>query len=179
MRYSMKTGWCRSHHVSWFRYGDPLAGLAARFWAKVDKSAGLNGCWPWISSSHIGDGYGAITIDGHTCYAHRVAYELATGESPGKLWVDHTCFNHACQNPAHLRLATPKQNIENQQGLRPDNTSGARGVYRDRRRNKWIARVQHNGKLIYVGQFATPELAGEEARLKRLELFTHNVIDRS
>lgn len=36
----------------------------------------------------------------------------------------------------------------------------------------------HNGKVIQVGTFDSAEEAGEAVRLKRLNLFTHNDVDR-
>lgn len=38
--------------------------------------------------------------------------------------------------------------------------------------------VVHNRKYIHLGYFATAEEAGEAARLKRLELFIYNNVDR-
>ena len=51
-----------------------------------------------------------------------------------------------------------------------------RGVYKCR--NKFRARVKHNRKTYCVGSFDTVEEAGEAARLKRIERFTHNDADR-
>lgn len=42
--------------------------------------------------------------------AHRIAYELAYGVSPGKLQVIHSCDNPPCCNPNHLSLGTSQDN---------------------------------------------------------------------
>lgn len=97
--------------------------------------------------------------------------------------VDHRCRHKGCVNPKHLRLATGKQNNENQSGPYRGNKSGFRGVSianplpKDGR--PWRAVVRHNGKAHNLGRYATPEEAGEVARRKRLELFTHNDADYS
>jgi hypothetical protein len=91
--------------------------------------------------------------------------------------VDHACHNRACVNPDHLRLASPKQNQENRRGAASSNrSSGVRGVTYGR--GKWIASVQHNGKRYNCGGFSSVEEAEAAVVAKRLELFTHNIVDR-
>jgi hypothetical protein len=106
-----------------------------------------------------------------------LAYELLVGPIPDGLDLDHrhTCPKH-CVNPAHLRPATRKQNKENLVGAYRNSKSGVRGVCWDR--YGWRADIGHLGKTIYLGHFSTVEEATEVARLKRLELFTHNDVDR-
>jgi hypothetical protein len=150
-----------------------------RFWAKVDKSAGPDGCWLWTASTSYG--YGRISIGarpGRRVAAHRVSWQLVNGPMSAGMQVDHKCFNRVCVNPAHLRIATNKQNNEHRQGARRDSKSGIRGVYFDKCRNRWHATVRNHGKNVHVGRFTTKAEAAEAARLKRLELFTHNDLDQ-
>lgn len=149
--------------------------LAQRFWSKVNTTAGPDGCWPWTAGrdSH---GYGRFWLDGHNLGAHRIAFELVTGEHPGALEIDHTCFNRACMNPTHLRPATHKQNNEHRRGAQRNSATGVRGVVR--RGNRFVAVVMQNRRQIYVGTFAAVEEAAEAARAKRLELFTHSDMDK-
>ena len=42
----------------------------------------------------------------------------------------------------------------------------------------WQATVVHNYERHFLGFFDTAAEAGEAARLKRLELYTHNALDR-
>lgn len=150
-----------------------------RFWSKVDKSGD---CWMWMASLNA-SGYGqlVVTQDGQRVgyRSNRVAYELANGPIPEGMLIDHTCFVRACCNPGHLRLATQKQNMENRPGANKNNVSGIRGVTFHKARNRWQARVEHNGRKVSAGYYDTKEAAGEAAIAKRIELFTHNDLDRA
>lgn len=139
----------------------------------VDK-ADPSGCWMWLGGT--GSGYGVITLPGMaTRGVHRISYIMAYGEIPQGMQVDHTCHQPLCVNPSHLRLATGKQNKENRKGAY--GRSGIRGVSQHSN-GRWRACVVHDRKYLHLGYFDTKEEAGEAARLKRLELFTHNDTDR-
>jgi hypothetical protein len=148
-----------------------------RFWAKV-AIAGPEECWEW-TGYRTPHGYGQCggarsgKARARTYLAHRLAYELSIGEIPGGLLVDHICRNRACVNPAHLRLATAKQNAENR-SLARNNTSGLRGVSWHSRDRKWEAKLAHDGRSIYLGYFKTAEAAYEARMAKECELFTHS-----
>ncbi|MFE4635489.1 hypothetical protein ACFRJ1_19240 [Streptomyces sp. NPDC056773] len=92
-----------------------------RYWAKVYK-ASPTGCWFFT---------GAISDTGHASFraaslpgrtrrgtvpGHLYGYQLAHGVIPRLGWdgesptVCHTCDNHSCQQPAHLRLGTAAEN---------------------------------------------------------------------
>lgn len=147
--------------------------LEERFWAKVDKSGD---CWIWKAA--ISDGYGKFGWGSTSRRAHRVSFEFTFGPIPDGLDIDHRCHSRACVNPEHLRAVTRKQNSEHLLGAHRDSMSGVRGVYWNASRKKWAAQVGHKGRTMYIGLYLTIEEAEAAVIAKRLELFTHNEIDK-
>lgn len=148
-----------------------------RFFEKIDKRD--DGCWIW--TAHITpNGYGNFRLHSRRQMgAHRWSYQHHKGAIPAGMYVDHMCFNRACVNPEHLRLATNRQNQENRSGLDSNNKSGYRGVYFCKNTRKWEAAVKVEGKRHFLGRYPTAEEAGEVARAYRLQVFTHNLVDRA
>lgn len=136
-------------------------------------------CLVWTGAK-VSNGYGQLRVPGtkERKLAHRAAWEIANGPIPEGLQIDHVCGNRACVGANHLRLATNKQNHENNHQLRSTNTSGARGVYFDRLRNRWYAKVCSYGVTHWCGYHDTFEEANRAATAKRLELFTFNEVDK-
>ena len=61
------------------------------------------------------DGYGTLRLDGRTCKAHRVAYEMTRGAIPEGKFILHMCHRRSCIQPAHLYAGTRKQNADDRQ----------------------------------------------------------------
>jgi hypothetical protein len=169
-------GLCGRHHHCWRRFGDATAGPREILLDNCDRSGGPDSCWMWTGGT-VPQGYGVFHVDGVATRAHITAWEFDNGPVPEGMEIDHRCLRMGCVNPRHLRLATTKQNRENRQGAQSNSHTGIRGVTR-LGPNRWRARVRHNKKTIYLGNYPTAEIAAEVARLKRIELFTHNEIDR-
>lgn len=77
------------------------------FWDRLDKAGD---CWVWTGALYV-NGYGAVRWGGKKVYTHRLAFELNSGPIPEGLFVCHRCDNPPCCNPAHLFLATPRENM--------------------------------------------------------------------
>ncbi len=178
-------GWCNKHWCRWSKYGDPLGSAVKptpeqRFWDKVDRDGPISHlgtkCWNWTRATN-NQGYGQIRYHGRLVLSHRLAYAFANGMDAAGL-VDHKCHNPLCVNPGHLRSVTSKQNLENKSGLATNNTSGVRGVTWNKRNNKWRAQVGHNGRNHSAGDWDTIEEAEAAVVAKRIELHTHNDLDR-
>lgn len=145
-----------------------------RFWAKVQKT---ETCWNWTAGMTTA-GYGRFSIRHDYYLAHRVSYEIANGQIPKGMNIDHICHNTICVNPGHLRPVDQKQNTENLGVLSSNNKSGVRGVSRVAGRKKWRASVRHKGICYNLGEYDHLEDAAKAALASRLALFTHNTLDR-
>lgn len=150
----------------------------ARFWSKVTKTST---CWIW-NAARTKAGYGMTAIwhagRSESALSHRVSYELIVGMIPAGIELDHTCHNPACVNPEHLRPATRKQNMENRAGAQRNSRSGVRGVHWLNAISKWRAVVKHDGRQYFVGHYGSIADAEAAVTARRLELFTHNDMDR-
>jgi len=80
-----------------------------RFWAKVQRG---EGCWLWLGGKHK-FGYGTFRAGKAVIGAHRYSWQLHSGQPiPEGSFVLHSCDNPPCVNPAHLRLGSPKDNMQ-------------------------------------------------------------------
>lgn len=88
--------------------------LAERFWVRVEKTGGLDACWPWMGYRNP-DGYGQVgsyTLAGkkRMFLTNRVAWELTNGPIPEGKSILHSCDNPPCCNPRHLSPGTKLEN---------------------------------------------------------------------
>lgn len=67
-------------------------------------------------------------------------------------YIDHINNNNLDNRKENLRIVTNSQNLLNAK-VRIDNKSGHKGVYFDKKRNKWVAEIKVNYKKISLGRF--------------------------
>lgn len=70
----------------------------------------MDGCIEW-QGARDPNGYGRLTIQRHSLYAHRWTWEQAYGAIPKGLCVCHKCDNPSCINLDHLWLGTHQENM--------------------------------------------------------------------
>lgn len=100
----------------WTKKDNDLTPFRLRtFFARVEKTSGIDGCWVWRGAKNS-DGYPSTPFGGDV--AHRVAYEWLVGPIPDGLELDHLCRNRACVNPHHLEPVSRSENMR--RARRPD-----------------------------------------------------------
>ena len=92
---------------------------------------------------------------------HKLLHRLIVDCSAGMV-VDHIDGDTMNNRRSNLRICTRQQNNMNRRTY-PNNTSGHRGVHhtseRYKYKNRWLANIKVNRKLICLGYFATFEEA--------------------
>lgn len=73
--------------------------------------------------------------------------------APKGLLVDHKNLNTMDNRIANLRLATKSQNAQNIPKRRKNTSSQFIGVSFNKRRKKWLAYINYEGKRIWLGAF--------------------------
>ena len=143
----------------------------ARFWSKVAVKKSTRECWPWTASKNK-DGYGRFKVDGKCHHAHRIAWEIANGESLESRHARHQCDNPACCNPYHI---IPGTHADNMADMRSRNRWRAGDMSGIRNPNARLTTddVEHIRKRITDGdtnrQIAT-DYAVSEAMISRIKL---------
>ena len=109
-----------------------------------------------IATSRHNKGYLQVQFskDGRKFHylAHRVAWLLHTGEDPGDMEIDHIDGQRSRNIFSNLRLVGRQENSRNMSKFK-SNTSGVTGVYWDKEKGKWMARITDHGKLQNLGYF--------------------------
>ena len=94
-------------------------------------------------------GYRSIKVNNFQIRAHRLVWAWVTGADPGSVQLDHKDHNKTNNRIWNLRLCTDTENRANILGMK--GWCRANGRYK--------ARLIHNGKVMYLGTYDTPEEA--------------------
>jgi len=117
-------------------------------------------------AGHIYNGYRFIKFKGRHYRAHRLAWLIVYGEWP--LEIDHINGIRHDNRMKNLRVVTSQENNRNRT-IPSNNTSGVMGVSWNITAKKWKAKIEGNGKQIYLGIFNLKEdaiKARKEAEIK-------------
>lgn len=108
--------------------------------------------------------------EGYVCNS-KIGYlhQFIMNPSEGMV-VDHINRNPLDNRRENLRICTQHENTMNK-SIRCSNTSGVSGVNWSKQNNKWLARIQVDGKHIYLGYYNTLEEAAEVRRQAEIEYF--------
>jgi hypothetical protein len=104
-------------------------------------------------------------------FLHRVILERIIGRPllSGE-YADHIDGNPLNNRRSNLRVASIQEN--NRNSKKPiTNTSGFKGVFRDKKHPAWRAVIRVNGKSLYLGSFVTPEEAHEAYKKAAIEYY--------
>src|SRR5215470_43505 len=101
---SLEESWVSSHGA---RVTEQRIPLRIRKRLRLHEATG---CWIW-TGGRTSSGYGSVSRHGRNTTAHRAVYELARGQVPDGLVVDHLCRNSLCCCPDHLEVVTNQENV--------------------------------------------------------------------
>jgi len=116
-------------------------------WTCCPSSRRLNG---EVAGAVDALGYVVISIDGVRYHGHRVAWLYVHGEWP-KFVIDHINGNPGDNRIANLRDVSRRVNQQNMRRAMKNNTSGALGVSRAKKEQKWKAQIGVNGTNLHLG----------------------------
>jgi hypothetical protein len=121
--------------------------------ADIDDEQIIAG-YSWrVLTTKYGHAYAYRLCEGRTILMHREILGAGPGEH-----VDHIDGDGLNNRRENIRIATPTQNQANQV-LSRRNRIGLKGVWEDKRKNRFCASIKPNGKTIHLGSFATKEEA--------------------
>lgn len=117
---------------------------------------GRNGGAGSVAGCKTARGYIRISISGKIYMAHRLAWLYVLGVWPAGD-IDHIDGDKTNNRFANLRDVSTSVNMQNQRKAQPRNASGFLGV--TIHGGRFEASIKLNGKNIYLGSYATPQMA--------------------
>lgn len=125
-------------------------------------------CYKWyvIWEEKMKSFYATTTIKKKVVYLHRIIMD----SYDTKIHIDHKSHDTLDNRRENLRKTTHQRNHFNTK-LPITNTSGYKGVWWNKLRNKWGSQIKINRKKIHLGLFLDPKDAARAYDKKALELF--------
>jgi len=118
--------------------------------------------WNW---QLFGKGYAVRCEKGKTIFMHREIMQ-----APAGMVVDHIDGNPRNNYRSNLRVCTPAENISNT-AKRAGASSRFKGVFLLRKTGKWCAKIQFEGRSIWLGTFDDEVEAARAYDRKAVEIF--------
>lgn len=131
---------------------DPETGVFTRLQFKRGKKCPGIGNPTGYTNAH---GYQAVTVDAVKYIAHRLTFLYMLGRLPVDL-VDHINGIRSDNRWINLREADATLNRQNIVVAQANSSTGLRGAFKGRN-GKFRSQISSDGKLIYLGEFATAE----------------------
>lgn len=99
------------------------------------------------------DGHGYVTSG---TYGKHIKLHRLIMDAPKGMYVDHIFHDKLDNRIEHLRVCTNSENVQNQD-KQPNNTSGHKGVWWDKSRNKWAVQIRANSQRFNIGRFVNKQ----------------------
>jgi hypothetical protein len=115
-------------------------------------------------------GYRRVVFQNKKQQEHRIIWIMHNGEIPEGFILDHIDGNRCNNSIDNLRVVTPSQNNMNRK-TPANNKSGVTGVGFRSREQKWIARININGKRKQLGMFDTLKEAAQARRKAEVKYY--------
>lgn len=93
---------------------------------------------------------GVVTGNGKETYTNSLHRHIM--DCPNNMYVDHINGNRLDNRKCNLRICTNQENNFNAIA-RNNNTSGYKGVWFDKTRNKWVSEIKISGRKIFIGRY--------------------------
>jgi hypothetical protein len=125
----------------------------------ADYEAVSKGKW------HLAHGYAVGTVNKIALSLHNFIMKPERGQK-----VDHKDKNRLNCTRENLRICTNAQNSQNRNKCRFGGQSIYKGVFQNKWKNHWYARIMANGENVFIGSFKTEVLAARAYDEKAREL---------